>query len=264
MALMDQYLRQPTRRGFSTLPVMPNPGMRLPTIPFPGGFRPVNPGYGTVDPRTGVPLPERRGGSYLPAPGEEGRSGTMPVQPFPGSSTMPIQPFPGSSTMPVPQRPGIPGPTPIPQPPFPQPPGPTPFPQQPPVPGNVVQPFINRNNNPWLNAYNAGASRATGPGDYDSELSRQAGELDPQAEFQRLLNAGGMAGQDRRSQFAQGQFGNFDKAFRAQQLRDTDLSLRDFIGRSGGVDVLRNQWLDQTAQQRGLNPSSRTSTIRWG
>ncbi len=115
--------------------------------------------------------------------------------------------------------------------------------------------------NPYLDTtinYNGGTSY------YDTPLSERMGMLNPRSEWTRLAQQQGMMGNDRRGQFGQQQYTQFQNAFEAAQLNNPSLNIRDFIQEGRVGDQLRNDWLSRSANQRGLNNASRSSIIRWG
>lgn len=68
---------------------------------------------------------------------------------------------------------------------------------------------------------------------------------------------------NRAGQFALSQYGNTQRKYQAQQLKNPALSFRDFL-KKGGAGDLMNTWRLMSGPQRGLNSPSRTSVIRLG
>lgn len=141
---------------------------------------------------------------------------------------------------------------------------PGPPPPLPAVTPNVPQPRVNyagRSGNPYLDPR---STYGGGQNLYRSPLSETAGRLNPQAEITRLLALARLGGASRMDQYAQSQAPRIKQAYDAAQLNNPFLTIRQFLGQNNLGDNLRQQFQQLTASQRGLNPQSRTSVVRWG
>ena len=99
---------------------------------------------------------------------------------------------------------------------------------------------------------------------YDTGVSKKLGNTVPLTEWTRMTAMNGYGGNDRRGAFAQNQFGKFNQAFQAAQLRNPFLSVRQFMKQAGIGDQLEREWLGLSAAQRGLNNQSRVNVVRNG
>ncbi|HXH56610.1 hypothetical protein [Iamia sp.] len=85
----------------------------------------------------------------------------------------------------------------------------------------------------------------------------------PRADFERYLATQGLGGDSARDRYAQGQYGRTQAGYQAAWQNNPELAYRDYLKQylGGGIADGYNRL---SASQRGVNPTSRVSTIRWG
>jgi len=112
--------------------------------------------------------------------------------------------------------------------------------------------------------YNPNLSYGSGHNLYDSPFVRDflSPEV-PRGEYEKLLTAAGGAGNDRKGQFLRSLYDRTQAGYQAAVLNNPELSYRDYLQKFVTPQGLAAQWQAQTASQRGLNPASRTTMIRW-
>jgi len=184
----------------------------------------------TIDPRTGLPT-QRVGSGLMPVDATRNFGGGLipvnPVQAAPapnfGGGLMPVSPVPVAGSAPALQN------------------------------APVYRPGFGQN------------YPGTGQGLYNTPFVRDyLSPLLPEGEYKLRLNRLGMGDPTTRyGQFGQSQYGNTQRAYQTQQLKQPGLSFRDFL-RRGGAGDLRNTFKGMTAGQRGLSGPARTSIVRLG
>lgn len=89
----------------------------------------------------------------------------------------------------------------------------------------------------------------------------------PEGVYNTFLSERGYGGNDSMSQWAQGLYGHTLTGYKSAMRANPNLSYRDYLGKQFTTDSLMNQWLGQTARQRGENPGQSvgsTNVIAWG
>ena len=89
----------------------------------------------------------------------------------------------------------------------------------------------------------------------------------PEGVFNAFLGERGLGGTDAQSTWAQGLYGKTLAGYKSALRARPDLTYRDYLGKQYTTDSLQNQWLGQTARQRGENPGMSVGTprlISWG
>lgn len=89
----------------------------------------------------------------------------------------------------------------------------------------------------------------------------------PQGVYTNYLANQGFGGQDRRSQWARGMYGQTQSGYQAALRENPALSYASYLQKQFGPTGLQNMWAGLAPQQRGENPNSTvgaTRMIGWG
>jgi len=85
----------------------------------------------------------------------------------------------------------------------------------------------------------------------------------PGAEWERYLTANNYGGDSNRDRYVQSQQARAKRGYEAAWQSNPELTFRRYLKQFLGDNVL-DGYNQLSASQRGVNPTSRVSTIRWG
>lgn len=89
----------------------------------------------------------------------------------------------------------------------------------------------------------------------------------PQGVYTSFLAKNGFGGQDRRSTWARGQYGQTQSGYQAALRENPTLTYADYLAKQFGTTGLNNMWAGLSFDQRGERPgqwTGPTRTIGWG
>lgn len=119
--------------------------------------------------------------------------------------------------------------------------------------------------------YTPGLQGGYGSGNYGWERSPFVRDfLDPeipQGVYTAFLAQNNLGGQDRRSQWARGMYGQTQSGYQAALRENPELTYRNFLAKQFGTTGMDQIWRDLTPRQRGETPSlwaPPTRFIGWG
>lgn len=125
--------------------------------------------------------------------------------------------------------------------------------------------------NPW---YTPGGFGGTGNYGADQDWTQTPFTLQymdpqiPRGVYQDYLSRNGFGGFDRRSLFAQNQYGNTQSGYQAAVRENPTLTYHDYLNQQFGAgNSLNDLWAGLAPEQRGENPSrfvGPTRFIPWG